>query len=68
MSRRAAALAASLALAGCTVGPDYQRPEIESPPAWRISYEQAAEAANARWWEAYQDPVLNQLVERNNFV
>ncbi len=63
MSRRAAALVASLALAGCTVGPDYQRPEIESPPAWRISYEQAAEAANARWWEAYQDPVLNQLVE-----
>ncbi|HEX5091108.1 MAG TPA: efflux transporter outer membrane subunit [Burkholderiales bacterium] len=63
MSRRALALLAGLALAGCTVGPDYQRPEIESPPAWRISYEQAAEAVNARWWEAYGDPVLNQLVE-----
>jgi len=60
---RVAGLAAGLALAGCTVGPDYQRPEIESPPAWRITYEQAAVAANTRWWEAYQDPVLNQLVE-----
>lgn len=62
--RRAASLLAAAALAGCTVGPDYQRPEIESPPAWRISYEQAAEAANTRWWEAYQDPVLNQLIEQ----
>ena len=56
-------------LAGCTVGPDWQQPKVETPPAWRIDYAQAAELANARWWQAYGDPVLDQLVQeslRNN--
>ena len=58
-----------LLLAGCTVGPDWQQPKIETPPAWRIDYAQAVVLANARWWQAFGDPVLDQLVEdalRNN--
>ena len=51
------------ALAGCTVGPDYLRPSVESPTAWRIDYPQAAEVANTRWWQQFGDPVLNDLVE-----
>jgi multidrug efflux system outer membrane protein len=54
---------AVLVLAGCTVGPDWQQPKVDAPPAWRIEYAQAAEVANTRWWEAFGDPVLNQLVE-----
>jgi outer membrane protein, multidrug efflux system len=50
-------------LAGCTVGPDWQQPKVETPPAWRIDYAQAAQLANARWWQAYGDPVLDRLVE-----
>jgi multidrug efflux system outer membrane protein len=56
-------------LAGCTVGPDWQQPKVETPPAWRIDYPQAASLANARWWQGFGDPVLDQLVEdalRNN--
>ena len=56
-------------LAGCTVGPDWQQPKVDSPPAWRIDAAQAAELANARWWQAFGDPVLDQLVDeslRNN--
>ena len=52
-------------LAGCTVGPDWQKPELETPPAWRIDYAQAAELANAHWWQAFGDPVLDQLVEES---
>ena len=52
-----------MALAGCTVGPDYVRPEIESPAAWRIEYPQAAEVVNTKWWEQFGDPVLNELIE-----
>jgi len=52
-------------LAGCTVGPDWQQPKVETPPAWRIDYPQAAELANARWWQAFGDPVLDQLVEES---
>jgi multidrug efflux system outer membrane protein len=57
------AFCATLVLAGCTIGPDWQKPEVETPPAWRIDYGQAAEVANTRWWQAFGDPVLDQLVE-----
>jgi multidrug efflux system outer membrane protein len=60
--RLAAALVA-LAVAGCTVGPDYVRPDIQSPERWRIDYPQAAGIANTRWWEQFSDPVLNQLID-----
>ena len=32
-----------LLLAGCTLGQDYVRPEVESPAAWRVDYAAAAE-------------------------
>lgn len=53
----------SLALTACTVGPDWKKPEVEAPPAWRIDYSQAAELANARWWQGFGDPVLDGLIE-----
>ena len=50
-------------LSGCALGPDYQRPAIDSPAAYRIDYPSAAELANTKWWEQFGDPVLNQLIE-----
>ena len=50
-------------LSGCAVGPDYSRPAIEPPPAYRIDYPKAADVANTKWWEQFGDPALNQLVE-----
>ncbi len=50
-------------LAACTVGPDYVRPEVDVPSAWRIDYPKAAEVANTKWWEQFGDPVLNGLIE-----
>ena len=52
-----------LAVAGCTVGPDYARPVVDAPAAWRIDYPKAAEVANTKWWEQFGDPVLNDLIE-----
>ncbi len=60
---RLAASCAALALAACTLGPDYVQPVVETPPAWRVTYETAAGAANTRWWEQFDDPVLTGLVE-----
>ena len=57
------ALAAAIGLAGCTVGPNYVRPTTDAPTAWRIDYPKAAEVANTKWWEQFDDPVLNDLVE-----
>ena len=50
-------------LSACSVGPDYIRPQVDSPQAWRIDYPAAADVANIRWWEQFRDPVLNELME-----
>lgn len=54
-----AALAAAVLLAGCLMGPNYKQPDLDLPEG------QAADNfsifTNAKWWEVFQDPVLNQL-------
>jgi multidrug efflux system outer membrane protein len=50
-------------LAGCAIGPDYRRPEIETPQAWRFEEREAKDVANTAWWEQFQDPVLNDLIQ-----
>ena len=51
-----------LALSGCAVGPDYQRPSIETPQAFRFEDKEAKEVINTEWWQQFQDPVLNELI------
>ena len=60
---RAAVLLTSLVLAACAVGPDYERPKIDAPNAWRVTYTEAADAANTKWWQQFGDPALDQLIE-----
>lgn len=58
-------------LSACAVGPDYVKPSAETPPAfkeqagWKIA-EPADTAIPAKWWEIYNDPVLNALEEQVN--
>lgn len=49
-------------LPGCAVGPDYERPMTEVPANWRVSAQEASDTANTAWWEQFQDPVLNDLI------
>lgn len=63
------ALAAGvLATAGCkTVGPDYVRPEVGLPPAYRdapASTEAAASLADLPWWAVFDDPTLQGLISK----
>ena len=57
------AVLAAVSFAGCTLGPNYVRPEVDTPTAWRIEYPKAAEVVNTKWWEQFGDPVLNELIE-----
>ena len=57
---KAAFLVAAL-LAGCTMGPAYERPALELPAAWKESAPRYA--ADGKWWQIYEDPQLNGLVE-----
>jgi multidrug efflux system outer membrane protein len=54
-------LAWMLVLTGCAAQPDYQRPELELPQAWKESAPRPAQAAP--WWRVYGDPGLERLVE-----
>ena len=52
----------ALLLSGCMIGPDYFRPVVDAPPAWRLSDQDAKDLANSSWWEQFGDPVLNGLI------
>jgi outer membrane protein, multidrug efflux system len=54
-------------VAGCTVGPNYEKPGLPVPPAWTEAQQKGVDARAtelARWWDAFNDPLLNSLVER----
>jgi multidrug efflux system outer membrane protein len=56
-------------LAACAVGPDYQRPAADVPPAWQPTdpWHEAVPSDSklkGSWWELFQDPDLNPLVEK----
>ena len=52
----------ALVLTGCSLAPDYQRPEMELPQAWELTDPQAIQN---RWWERFHDSTLNALVEES---
>ena len=52
-----------LTLAGCAIGPDYKRPSVDTPKAWRVEEPEAKDLANTVWWEQFNDPVLNDLIQ-----
>ena len=60
-----------LLLAGCTVGPKYQRPAAEVPPVykevgdWKPA-QPSDEKLSTNWWEIFQDPQLNALEAQVN--
>ena len=55
--------ALGIALGGCAVGPVYQRPEVPVPAQWQVSIQQANSLANTAWWQQFQDPVLDGLIQ-----
>ncbi len=67
--KAAAFLAALCWLSSCSVGPDYVRPKMEVPPAykevdgWTIAEPQDAGLRGA-WWEMFNEPELNALEEQ----
>ena len=54
--------AAAILLAGCMMGPDYARPKLDAPAAFRFEPKAAADTANTEWWKQFGDPVLDSLI------
>jgi NodT family efflux transporter outer membrane factor (OMF) lipoprotein len=67
-----------LALAGCSIGPKYNPPAVQTPAVYKESPTQfketdgwkVAQPADAmlrgKWWEIFKDPELNALEEQLN--
>ena len=49
-------------LLGCTVGPDYVPPEIETPDEFRQRIESGESLANVHWFDLFQDQQLKSLI------
>jgi multidrug efflux system outer membrane protein len=65
MARRLLAVLAFglLSTTGCLLGPDYHRPPVTSPEAWReIPAAEAQSLANTSWWDLFDDPRLQELI------
>ncbi len=68
----AALLALAVALpVGCAVGPDYRKPEMQAPAAykenvdWKVAQPQENVVRGA-WWKIFRDPQLDALLEQIN--
>jgi multidrug efflux system outer membrane protein len=69
LAHTARAIGMTVLLNGCAVGPDYHRPAADIPPAWQSAapWHEAMPSDTAlkgNWWELFQDPDLNPLVEQ----
>lgn len=65
-----------ISLAGCTVGPNYKRPQIKTPDQFRglapaTGQQGATEAfGEMKWWTVFQDKALEDLIKEalaNNY-
>jgi NodT family efflux transporter outer membrane factor (OMF) lipoprotein len=69
MKLSATILAVAALLAGCTVGPDYVRPTVTTPTAYKEAgnwkpAQPKDDVDRGKWWEVFNDPQLNRLQEQ----
>jgi multidrug efflux system outer membrane protein len=56
-------------ITGCAVGPDFTKPEVESPEAYKYDQSLQVDSAytdsliNLKWWTLFGDPILDTIVE-----
>jgi NodT family efflux transporter outer membrane factor (OMF) lipoprotein len=65
--RIASAVALLMVLAGCAPGPRYRTPNLPVPEKWSAANRSDNLAVSrdiSRWWTAFNDPVLDSLVDR----
>jgi multidrug efflux system outer membrane protein len=66
MRLTAASLLLAVAAAGCTVGPNYERPKLDPPPQFRSVTPPPAPTpdslADVPWWQTFEDPALQTLI------
>jgi len=51
----------SLLLSSCMVGPKFQKPEVVVPESYQSTHV-AADSINLRWWELFNDTILDTMI------
>jgi len=68
VKRLSAVVSLSLALAGCMVGPDYERPQVPLAQGWHadLKYKSVAEPtlADKDWIDIFKDPQLENVLRQ----
>ena len=54
-----------LLLASCKAGPNYERPEVESPKTFQNTNVPLDSAISLKWWEIFKDPTLDTLISHS---
>ena len=67
--RGLAVVAVAALLAACASGPDYRKPAIDMPAAWKVEapWRESAPndtAAKGPWWQRFGDPQLDALAQQ----
>jgi NodT family efflux transporter outer membrane factor (OMF) lipoprotein len=55
---------AGLLLCSCSVGPDYQRPDMAQPEAWSQSGGDGNAWPSQTWWQGFSSPTLDRLMDQ----
>lgn len=53
----------TILLSGCILGPDFQKPDYNSPEKFRFDALATDTVINLQWWELFNDPVLDTLIK-----
>src|SRR5258706_196157 len=66
---RSSAFPMLLLVSGCAIGPNYSKPEAIAPEQWKeagdwVVANPSDAAPKGKWWEAFNDPVLDSLAEQ----
>ena len=62
MHKCGAMLLSLLIVSGCTMGPDYKRPDVPTSDSWRLAPDTSESIANMPWWELFKDEELQKLI------
>ncbi len=64
-----ACLIALMLLSACSFAPDHIQPELDLPQTW-AEYQDPNSSLSNKWWERFEDPNLNKIIEKtlaNNY-
>ncbi len=52
----------ALLVSSCSVGPNFTKPVVDTPEAYRMEYSADTSFVNMAWWELFKDTVLQDII------